>query len=323
MAGPILVPLDGSLFSERALPMAEALARASGAVLHVVRIHVPHTRPPVSLEGMPVADPDKNAQRWAAERAYVSRIRNRLGPRSELATRIAVLHGAVAEALAKYAAAHRVGLIVMSSHGRRGLARTWMGSIGDALLRSSGVPVLLVRPGKGRETSAVPDGPPTILIALDGSPLSEQILEHAVSVGRPLGARYVMLRVVNPPGLMGEMPAAIAPRLGWNLAAASRVAEARAYLSAAARPLKERGLEVETKVIESERPAAAILHEAVRGGSALVAMASHGRTGLSRLVLGSVASQVLHGASVPLLLYRPTAEHRALRAQPMEVAAAL
>jgi nucleotide-binding universal stress UspA family protein len=196
-----------------------------------------------------------------------------------------------------------------------------MGSVGDALLRASGVPVLLVRPEKGREAHGGADGPPAILVALDGSPVSEQILEPAVSVGRSLGARYVMLRVVNPLGLMGERPAALGPRLGWSLAAASRVAEASAYLSRAARSLRERGLEVETKVVESERPAAAIVAEAARGGRALVAMATHGRTGLSRLVLGSVASEVLHGSRVPLLLYRPQAERKLARAQPAEVAA--
>src|SRR4029453_12313278 len=123
MARTILVPLDGSPFSERALPVALSLARGAGATLHVVRIHAPHIQPPLSLEGMPVTDPEKDSLRWQAERAYVTRIRGQLGPRSELDTRIAVLNGPVAEVLTTYAAFNHVDLIVMSTHGREGMAR--------------------------------------------------------------------------------------------------------------------------------------------------------------------------------------------------------
>ena len=321
MPRTILVPLDGSPFSERALPVAVSLARGSGATLHVVRIHVPHTRPPVSLEGMPVSDPEKDSLRWEAERAYVTRIRERLGPRSELGTRIAVLNGPVAEVLATYAAFNRVDLIVMSTHGRKGLARAWMGSVGDELLRRSSVPVLLVRPAEDHESVAMPDGPPRILIALDGSRLAAQILEHAVSLGRALGAEYTLVRVVNPLGSMGDLPAVFAPRLG-RAVAAQHVDEARAYLSDIARSLVARGLEVKTRVIEAERAADAILSETTRHGTGLVAMATHGRSGLSRLLLGSVASRVLHETSVPMLLYRPKPDGRRSRAQPAEIAAA-
>lgn len=318
----ILVPLDGSAFSERALPVAARLVRASGGTLHVVRIHVPYTRPPLSLEGMPVSDPEEDSRRWEAERAYVTRIRERLGLRSELATRIAVLNGPVAEVLAVYAAFNKIDLIVMSTRGRRGLARAWMGSVGDALLRRSPVPVLLVRGEDDRDAVAGPEGPMRILVALDGSPLAEQILEHAVSAGRSLGAGYTLLRVVNPLGTLGNLPVVFAPRMG-RAVAAQRVAEAKAYLAEIARSLKDRGLDVKTKVVESERAADAILDEAARHGFGFVAMATHGRSGLSRLFLGSVATRVLHGSSVPVLLYRPRAGGSGYRAQPAEVGAAI
>jgi nucleotide-binding universal stress UspA family protein len=321
MLRTILVPLDGSALGEHALPVAARLARGTGATLHVVRVHVPHTRAPLSLEGMPVTDPDMDSLRWEAERAYVTRMRERLGARSELDTRIAVLNGQVAEVLATYAAFNQVDLIVMSTHGREGMARAWLGSVADELLRRSCVPVLLVRPEQDAQAVATLEGAPRIVIALDGSRLAEQVLDHAVSLGRPLGAEYTLLRVVNPLGSMGDLPAVFAPRLG-RAVAAQHVAEAKAYLAGIARGMKARGLEARVKVVESERAADAILDEAARHGTGFVAMATHGRSGLTRLILGSVASRVLHETAVPLLLYRPSADRRGLKAVPAEVAAA-
>ena len=234
-------------------------------------------------------------------------------------TRIAVLDGPVAEGLADYAAVNQVKLIVMSTHGRRGLGRAWLGSVGDALLRRSPAPVLLVRPADDREVAA-PEGPPRILVPLDGSPLAEEILEHALVLGRPLGARYSLLLVVNPLGLMGDLTPVVAHGVGLG-AAAAHVEEARSYLAERARWLEHLGLEAETKVVESERIADTILAESARQGCAFVAMATHGRSGLSRFVLGSVAAQVVHGATTPVLLHRPSARRRH-RTEPARAAAA-
>ena len=318
MARRILVPLDGTSFGERALPLAARLARNPDDVLHLVRVHVPHVQPPISLEGMPVSDPQQDALRWDAERAYLTRIRRGLEPRSVASTRIAVLDGPVAEGLADYAAANQVELIVMSTHGRKGLGRAWLGSVGDALLRRSPAPVLLVRRADDREVAAR-EGPPRILVPLDGSPLAEEILEHALVLGRPLGARYSLLLVVNPLGLLGDLPPAVVHGVGSG-AAAAHVEEARSYLAERARWLEDLGLEAETKVVESERIADTILAESARQGCAFVAMATHGRSGLSRFVLGSVAAQVVHGANAPVLLYRPTARRRH-RTEPATAAA--
>jgi nucleotide-binding universal stress UspA family protein len=314
MARTILVPLDGSPFSERALPVALCVAGGSGATLHLVRIHVPATRAPISLEGMPVIDQDKDSLRWEAERAYVTRIRKQLGPRSEVATRIAVLNGPVAEVLTTYAAFNQVDLIVMTTHGRGGLARAWLGSVADALLRHSSVPVLLVRATEDTAIASLPEGPPRMLVALDGSRLAEEVLEPAVNLGRSLGAEYTLLRVINPLGVMGDLSLVFAPRMG-RAVASQRETEAKTYLDGIARWFRDRGLEVKTKVIDSEQPAETILDEAERHGFGFIAMATHGRSGLSRLLMGSVASRVLHGTSVPLLLCRPRVGRHQSRAQ--------
>jgi nucleotide-binding universal stress UspA family protein len=319
MASRILVPLDGTPLGKRALPVAVNLARASGGTLHLVRIHVSPTRPPISLEGMPVVDRAEDSRCWAAERAYMARIRTELGPRSELATTIAVLNGPVEETLATYAELHRIDLIVMATHGRHGLARAWMGSVGDALLRTSRVPVLLVRASEEVvETPA--EGRPQILITLDGSTRAEKVVEPAVDLGRSLHATYRLLRVVNPLGIAGDLPAVFAPRIGRAFAA-QHEAEAAAYLREISWWMQDRALDVETRVVVSERAAAAILEEAERERCSLIAMATHGRSGLSRMVLGSVASRVLQGAKVPVLLYRPKLDGSRLRAEPAAITA--
>lgn len=320
MLANILVPLDGSTLSEQAVPLAERLARRSGAVLHIVRIHVAPTRPPVSLEGMPVTDPGADEARWQSERAYVRRIRVRLGPRAGLPTRIAVLSGPVAEVLTTYATLKRIDLIVMATHARHGLARSWMGSVADEVLRFSRVPVLLVRGGEPAAEAAPPQERPRILIALDGSPIAERVLEPAASLGRALEAECTLLRVVNPLGLMGDLPAVLAPRMARAMAAQQEI-EAKDYLNEIAWWIHDRGVDAKTRVVISEHPARAILAEAERERAAFIAMGTHGRSGVSRMLMGSVAGQVLQGTRIPLLLYRPKTRGPRLHAQPSAVAA--
>jgi nucleotide-binding universal stress UspA family protein len=321
MARAILVPLDGSAFSEQALPVALKLARRADDTLHLVRIHVPHTQPPLSLEGMPVTDPDQDAQRWEAERAYVMRVAARLG-RSGQYTRTSVLNGPVSDVLNTCARLNGIDLIVMSTHGRSGLARAWMGSVADTLVRSSRIPVLLVRPTEDGAGAAPPQGPPRILIALDGSRLAEEVVEPAVEMGRPLDAEYTLLRVVNPLGRTGDLSAVFTPAMA-KTSAARHEAEASFYLTEIAWWLRDRGLRVETRVLLSARPADAILAEAVQGRADFLAMATHGRSGLPRLLLGSVAGRVLSGTKVPLLLCRPRARVNRHRTQPAPVAASV
>jgi nucleotide-binding universal stress UspA family protein len=303
----ILVPLDGTAFGEAVLPEARRIARGSNAVLHIVRVHVAPANAPLSLEGTPLTDPEQDDACWEAERAYVRWIRSRLGPRSKVPARIAVLPGPVVEALANYASINRVDLIVMSTHGRQGLARAWQGSEADALMRSCRLPVVLVRPS-GNASTLVPapltQGPAKIVIALDGSALAEEVVEATLDVGSAMDAEYVLLRVVKPFGVSEDLASVFAPAMG-RVMAEEHAAGALTYLTEIAWWMRDRGLRVETSVIVSERPAEIISSEATRLGASLVAMATHGRSGLPRMLMGSVAGEVLRRATVPLLLYRP------------------
>ena len=320
MLANILVPLDGSALSEAALPLAGKLARRSPAILHLVRIHVTPTQPPLSLEGMPLTDPDADAACWESERAYLRRIRMQLVPRSGLVTRTAVLNGPVAEVLTTYAAFKGIDVIVMGTHARHGLARSWMGSVAEDVLRHSRVPVLLVRGAEPVLPAALSAHPPRILIALDGSAIAERVVEPALSLGRALDAEYTLLRVLNPLGLLGDLPFVVAPRMG-RAAALEQETEAKDYLNEIAWWMNDRGVKTRTKVAVSERTADTILAEAEREGAAFIAMGTHGRSGLSRMLMGSVAGQVQQGTTIPLLLYRPERRVQRLHAQPSALAA--
>jgi nucleotide-binding universal stress UspA family protein len=205
-----------------------------------------------------------------------------------------------------------VDLVVMTTHGRGALGRIWLGSVADQLIRDMPMPMLLVRPedaapNLGRE--AVLNH---LLVPLDGSPFAEQILESAVALGSLMDADYTLTRVIKPPcpggydfhgssfGLEAQMLLDQIDRAQEQLRK-----EAEDYLHGVAERLRERSLRVHTRVEVEEHPAAAILKSATAPAIDLVALETHGRRGLSRLFLGSVADKVIRAASLPVLVHRP------------------
>ena len=281
--GVILVPLDGSDLAEQALATAVTIARRRGLAVRLVHVHLPHAADPIHIEGLPVVDEHLHSQRNLHEQTYLERVRDRVA--SGVAASIAILHGHPAAALAQDARASGAHWIVMTTHGRGGLERAWLGSVADELVRVSPVPLLLVRPQVG----AAPALPRTILVPLDGSPLAEGILEHVLLLARgDSGCEIVLLEVAtDEEGGTGRE-------------------EAERYLDGVARRLTAVGARVRTRVEVADDAASAIL-ESVRSQNAdLVALATHGRSGLVRVALGSVADKVVRGATVPVLLFRPS-----------------
>jgi nucleotide-binding universal stress UspA family protein len=295
--GRILVPLDGSALAERALPVAAELSRLAGAPVELVHVHVPISPDPIHVEGLPVIDEHMRSLRRDHERAYLERLREGLGAEASVST--AVVDGPVAPGLAAHARAVGAWLIVLTTHGRGGLERMWLGSVADELARVSPVPILLVRP----------EPPPAgrfarILAPLDGSKTSEAILEHAARLARlGSGAEIVLLRVVQPLVAAVWLPegavAAAAPQEDLP----GRERRAREYLDVAARSLA--GLRVRPRVEVAASVAAAILQTAQAEACDLVALATHGRSGLARVALGSVADKVVRASHTPVLLFRP------------------
>lgn len=140
-----------------------------------------------------------------------------------------------------------------------------------------------------------------ILVPLDGSTRAETILSHAVSLASKYQARLILLQVVEPVVAM-VTPYDMVPYVD-NEAAERQLQEARSYLSSKEGELRSQGINVKT-IVESGPVVTAILDAAEREQVDLIAMASHGRTGLSRVFYGSVAAGILHKADRPLLLIR-------------------
>jgi nucleotide-binding universal stress UspA family protein len=139
-------------------------------------------------------------------------------------------------------------------------------------------------------------------VPLDGSALAEAALAPAAALAGSLRARLLLLRAVEPPVITGAAYATGHAYADYDPVAA--LGEAQGYLEGVARGLRERGLTAEVEAAEG-LAAATIARVARERGAGLIAMGTHGRSGLGRLVLGSVATTTLHQAPVPLLLVRP------------------
>jgi nucleotide-binding universal stress UspA family protein len=293
----ILLPLDGSPLAEQSLPYAASLARRSGAKIVLVRAAQAHT----------LLDIDAGEAQIAAIRraeqdleAAATRLRAE-GVKAE----VHVYYDQPIPAILDAARRHEAGLIVMSTHGRSGLGRMMYGSVADDVLRHAEVPVLLVPATIDHAWPS--DQPLTILVPLDGSALAEEALASTGLLAEPLGARLHLLRVVEPPRypLYGD---------GYVYVPfddAAELQQARAYLDELAGRLADTGTDVSIEVAVG-LPSSVVPRVARESQADVIAMATHGRGGLARLVLGSVATGTLQRAHVPLLLTRPAALDRPL-----------
>lgn len=291
----ILVPLDGSAFSEASLPVALEAARRRGDGIELMVVFEDEP----SVAGWPLS-PERVA---ASFDAYLKTVVERIGPVEGTAITTTVEGGNVMEHLVKHAGRWNTELVVMSTHGRGAVSRAWLGSVADHMVRHATVPILLVRPVEGEDVDvgATPSLD-NVLVALDGSHRAERGLEYAVRVSGP-DASYTLLRVVPGPILHWStyIPAAIQET---SEGLKKGRAEAEAYLAQVAERLRASGLAVTTQVVDGVPPAAGILSWAEDHPTDVIAITTHGRTGLSRLLLGSVADKVVRGSSAPVLITR-------------------
>src|SRR5262245_9443265 len=168
----IIVPLDGSVFSEQSLPYACQIARRMDATLELVHVH----RIPIAWtrENSQTVAAQLDSEVRAAEQEYLSRVALSVSSEECVQVSAVLLEGPVATAVKDYASSSPPALIVMTTHGRGGISRAWLGSVADELVRSINIPTLLLRPQQ-REGSGttIPFQLDHILIPLDGSETSE------------------------------------------------------------------------------------------------------------------------------------------------------
>jgi nucleotide-binding universal stress UspA family protein len=298
--GPFVVPLDGSELAERAVPVAAELARRAVADLRLVHVHDPMAAEPIYVEGLPVIDDHMRSLEREHEQAYLDGAPQRLAPGARVS--VDLLDGPVATAIVRYAERNGAGLIVLTSHARGGFERAWLGSVTDEMVRVSHVPLLVVRPEPGDVSGSFR----RVVVPLDGSLAAESILEHAVRLARlQPEAELVILQVVQP----------VVPK-AWVLSAAinastvdddrSQLDSAEEYLDGVARRLEKSGIRVRARVRSAAIVGPAILNVAREEQADVVALATHGRSGVARLMLGSVADKLVRGSHTPILLFRPS-----------------
>jgi nucleotide-binding universal stress UspA family protein len=298
----IMVPLDGSTFSESALSTAFRLARHHRATVHLVRVHEPPA-PVAGPEGAAMYDPAIEQELEEKGRRYLDVMRAWTNGDDRAQAVTAYLHGPVAESLSTYARNEAIDLVVMTTHARGGVSRAVLGSVADGLMRHSLIPVLLVRPGQ--QAAPAPDTTPVfrrVLLPVDGGPAGDRMIEHAVAVTGAPGVEYTLLRVVTTGG--GTVRAAL-PHRGEDPGSRVQRATVQSTLGTKAKELAARGLAVRPQVVVENDAAEGILRYASDNGFDLVAMATRSRGGLERLLLGSVADQVLRKAETALLLWNP------------------
>jgi nucleotide-binding universal stress UspA family protein len=305
----ILVPLDGSTFAEHALPYALALARRGAARLTLATVSTPLAE--AYVEGLYFSAAELEQEIEGRHRDYLDAVAKRVSAKTSVPVTTEVRHGEVAESLA----AAKADLVVMATHGRGAIGRFWLGSVADEMIRRSGGPLLLIRPGQDAPDLAHEPGLARVVLALDGSEHAEHILRHSerLTEGQP-DAEVVLLRAIHavaptepaPEGSGAEYESRSLLEKVRSLQAKLRN-EAELYLEKVAEPLRARGLKVRTDVLVEDDPAKAILREAEATRADLIGLETHGRSGLSRLVRGSVADKVIRAAHRPVLIHRSPA----------------
>ncbi|HEY0674279.1 MAG TPA: universal stress protein [Longimicrobiales bacterium] len=290
----IMLPVDGSHFSELALPLALRIAEKSEGRLHIVRVHTPAvpTAEAVISENYDelVRDWERDALRVALARAV---------DRGVEAT-AELLDGPVVPALQSYVDAAEIDLVVMTTHGRSGLKRAVLGSVAEQCVRKTEVPILLLHPRS--EQDEVPrhiGGLGRILVPLDGSAESESVLPHAVRLAQLADAELLLARIAVAPFDVAVTIGADALR---DYLGRVRV-EAETYLAELRKKLPV-NMNIRCITASADRAPEGILRCAQEQRAEMIAMATHGRSGWTRIAVGSVAETVLHKSTTPVLLIK-------------------
>ncbi len=297
----ILVPLDGSPLAEGILAQLRPLLMRRDAEVQLLRV-VPF---PTSMRAY---DTSLRAEAHLEAKRYLSGIEKVLADKG-VSVRSTVRDGAVAEEVLDIAARESATMIAMSTHGRSGVARWVLGSVAEKVIRASKVPVLLMRSFAGAPAAPAPKEERAfrkILVPLDGSETSMAVLPSAAELAKLYDATVLLLYVEEtvfyPPGsFAGAMvglpvvppPEPDAPRGGGE-----------STLKYAADKLASAGVREIITLTSGGDPAVQILELAARKMADVIAMATHGRTGLTRWVLGSVTEKVLRASTLPMLVVR-------------------
>ncbi len=312
----ILVPLDGAARAEKAIPVATRLAKASGGTLILLQVVInPGDSSGVMYEPIVFTQEDIDTEISKATKYLMS-----LSLADELegiGVQTLILIGAVAPSILSAIQTNDIDLVVMNSHGESGLMRWVMGSVAQKIVRQSSVPVLVLRDGGPTLCETSPTAP-RALVSLDGSRLAESAILPAAQVisalaGSARGALHLVRIVTYPPGYE--------PMLGstWiGVRTAQREEEeVHKYMKDLTADLLQGdlakfNLDIAWSVIFEPDVASTLVRLAEKGdelrgipGCEMMAMATHGRSGLQRWAMGSITERTLTATKLPMLIVRP------------------
>ena len=297
----ILVPLDGSEFAEQALSPAAALAMRHGAEIHL--LSVVSTVPPVPGSfADPALFPGWVGREKTRVRGYVEQAAAKVTARSEeLTIEAHVSAGRVGETISNVAEELDVDLVVLTTHGRGRFARTWLGSTADELVRGLERPILLLPPTENVfEENRIRH----VMVPLDGSEAAEAVLDVLPLVLRAAeGVRLTLASVVEEgfAGPVAYLPHAISEESFRE----QRRKSAEAYLATISQRVEHEGVGMlETRVLTAHDAAHGLLRFCKENEVDVLALSTHGRGGVARFLLGSVADKLVRGTRIPLLITR-------------------
>jgi nucleotide-binding universal stress UspA family protein len=295
----ILVPLDGSLFSEQALGYARAIGGPeAGFVLIRIFSEAEAAYGPLGNRLLTA----EQVQRAAEEEARSGMERAREGwIRTFPNVDIEVANGDYTDEILAAAVRHQADIIVMATHGRGGLDRWIIGSVADRVARTSPIPVMLIHPHDETQSEPSEQLIQRLIVPLDGSELADQALPFA---GRLAAQHDIPVRLVTVFDLPHELSvtmaygAAFSQQMYDELLAEGRL-EAEKLLAKSKSLLRKMDVSVGHQLLEG--PVAKAIAGAA-GENDMIVMTSHGRGGIRRLLLGSVASQLINQSDVPVVL---------------------
>lgn len=286
----ILVPLDGSSAGQIVLPYAAEIAAKLGSEIMLVSVSESKT---IDIDHLYFS--------------YLERIMGQV--QSELKDYEArevskvysdVLMGNPADEILRYANESNASLIIMASRGSSGRGPWLLGNIAAKVLRAMGRPVLLIRKSANREALQQKNLIKKILLPLDGSRVGEAAIPVTEALAQALGAELVLFQVIEPVVTTFEIPEASAP-YPMAMVDETRKTSIIAYLDGVGKQLKEKGLNI-SSVIGSGSPADQIVDYAGANAIDLIAMSTHGRSGIGRWVFGSITDKVLHAGDTAVLV---------------------
>ncbi len=281
----ILVPLDGSELAERVIPYVKEIAKKLKSEVILLTVCMP------------------NECMERPMRAYLEKRAEELQSLG-IKTSQSVIEGKAASEILDFAQQNKIGLITISSHGRTGISRWAFGSVANKVLQRSHIPIILIR-SKDLDAAISEKELKKILILLDGSQFAESIIPYVEGMDKEL-IEVILLRVIEPIKIphMQSLELSL-DNEGFEKDLMARAEkEVKRYLGKHESDLREKGVNVSSVSLYG-KPAQTILQYLEDNPIDLIAMSTHGYSGITKWTFGSVASVILESSSKPILLIRP------------------